>query len=308
MRPDLARWARAALPGRRVEPVEVVEVGWDHRVLRAAVDGRPWIFRFPRRPDVLPDVARERHLLALLRDRLPVPVPHWQVDTTVAGQAVLGYPELPGHPAGDEPASDGVFRFRLPVPPPDGYARTLGAALAALHRFPADEVADAIGPPPAAGGAGRLRQLLGDVERAVDVPGTLRRWWLDALDGRLGGAVPTCLVHGDVHPGHTLVDDRGLLTGLIDWTDAGWGDPAADFVDPRHAFGAGFADRLLDRYAAAGGTVDPGLRHRMATLQAFGPLHQAAFGLSAGSPHHVRLATVRMAASAARLADGLPPV
>jgi Ser/Thr protein kinase RdoA (MazF antagonist) len=36
-------------------------------------------------------------------------------------------------------------------------------------------------------------------------------------------------VHGDVHAGNILVDD-GMYRALLDWDDAGWGDPTTDFV------------------------------------------------------------------------------
>src|SRR5690606_5375357 len=115
-------------------PVEVVETGFDHRVLLAHRDEALWVFRFPRRPDVLPDLRRERRILGLLHTlSWDVAVPHWQVDTVVAGLPVVGYPAVPGRPAGHEPRSDGDFVLSVRLPLAEGLVRPLGAALAQVH-------------------------------------------------------------------------------------------------------------------------------------------------------------------------------
>jgi macrolide phosphotransferase len=124
---DLLELVRRVVPDRDVQPSRLIELGWDHRVLAATVDGVPWIFRFPRRPDV----DRERRLLQLVGSRLPVAVPDWQLDTTVGDRTVIGYPELPGAPAAEEPSGDGDFVFRIAVPPPPAYSTGLATALAA---------------------------------------------------------------------------------------------------------------------------------------------------------------------------------
>ena len=76
---------------------------------------------------------------------------------------------------------------------------------------------------------------------------------------------------------------------MIDWTDAGPGDPASDFVDPRFAFGPRFVDRLISDYAVAGGAVGPRFAERVAVLQSWGPAHAALFGLE----HHRPTVTAR---------------
>ena len=58
--------------------------------------------------------------------------------------------------------------------------------------------------------------------------------WLDEVLTRLRPAVapegvPRRFIHGDVTPANILVHD-GSYGSLIDWDDAGWGDPALEFV------------------------------------------------------------------------------
>jgi aminoglycoside phosphotransferase (APT) family kinase protein len=65
--------------------------------------------------------------------------------------------------------------------------------------------------------------------------------------GRLEGLLPGCawleahrppavgrarILHGDFHPGNVLVAD-GSVTGVIDWPNAGLGEPAADVATTR---------------------------------------------------------------------------
>ena len=38
-----------------------------------------------------------------------------------------------------------------------------------------------------------------------------------------------CFVHGDTNPGNIISSKQDNLLSLIDWGDAGWGDPAIDF-------------------------------------------------------------------------------
>ena len=119
-------------------------------------------------------------------------------------------------------------------------------------------------------------------------------------DDRLWG-YPTVLRHGDVHPEHTLVDADGAVVGIIDWTDAGLGDPASDFLDPRHAFGGAFGDRLLAAYLAAGGVADPALSRRVVLLQSMGPVPSFLYGLDADRPAIAERGRQRIAAMAGRL-------
>lgn len=44
----------------------------------------------------------------------------------------------------------------------------------------------------------------------------------------IGEASEKCLVHGDLHLRNILVNEKGSLTGIIDWGDTHIGDPAID--------------------------------------------------------------------------------
>ena len=60
--------------------------------------------------------------------------------------------------------------------------------------------------------------------------------WLDGWFRKLAQPpVANVLTHGDVAPQNLLVDAGGALTGLIDWGDAAYADPATDFAKLRFA-------------------------------------------------------------------------
>ena len=44
------------------------------------------------------------------------------------------------------------------------------------------------------------------------------------------------MIHGDLHPGHIMVDNQANVTGLIDWTEATHSDPSMDFIGHHRVF------------------------------------------------------------------------
>ena len=67
------------------------------------------------------------------------------------------------------------------------------------------------------------------------------------------------LAHGDLSDDHILVRADGAIAGIIDFTDASWGDPAIDFAY-LWRLGEDAVDFVLANYALAG--EDPGLKQR----------------------------------------------
>jgi aminoglycoside phosphotransferase (APT) family kinase protein len=81
---------------------------------------------------------------------------------------------------------------------------------------------------------------------------------------------PAALCHGDLHPGNVVLGTDGPM--IVDWFDAGLGDPVADIArttlliapdtdgaaPPRHLPGGDLAlrRRLLDEYLVARGALD----------------------------------------------------
>ncbi|MFF3016153.1 macrolide 2'-phosphotransferase [Streptomyces sp. NPDC057939] len=298
----LAAYASRSL-GLRLDPAtaRADDSGWDFRVthIRAA-DGAWWILRQPRRPEAAERLAFEGAVLAAVRDRMPVPVPHWRLHTA----DLVAYPRLPGEPAGTEDPDTLVYDWSTdPLAHPGHYLEPLARALVAVHTTPPDITllpgrarpdrdAEAV--------RSRIADRLARARAELPLPaGGLRRWqaWLD--DDRLWPERLT-LVHGDVHPGHTLVvrppSGPPSLSGLLDWANADVGDPAVDFVDMLYAGGTDVLDRLLEAYRAAGGEVRDGMRAHVLARADFLWVHVALRGIDTGRAAWVETALRRMAA------------
>ncbi len=69
-----------------------------------------------------------------------------------------------------------------------------------------------------------------------------------------------CFVHGDTNEYNFLCNKNGQLLSIIDWGDAGWGDPAIDFyVIPMEVL-----DYVLDGYTdSAKANIDVGFMYRI---------------------------------------------
>ncbi|SFS31120.1 macrolide 2'-phosphotransferase [Saccharopolyspora flava] len=239
--------------GLRVRVLEVDETGWDFRVGHAVdAEGTRWVLRVPRRREVRDLIEGERRLLDHLRPRLPVAVPDWEICTP----ELIAYRRLPGRPLG--PEHPRTLEYQWWRQPAEDYFDDLGAVIAELHRTQVDAVAR-LGVP--VSGHRDLREEaddhLGRAENVLVVPGEkVARWrsWIHD-DAYWSGAADLRLVHADLHPGHTLVDESGRLTGVLDFTDAAVDDPALDFTAAHNAFGERGLSRLVAAYAQAGGRV-----------------------------------------------------
>ncbi|HVK76644.1 MAG TPA: macrolide 2'-phosphotransferase [Kofleriaceae bacterium] len=243
--------ARAAGLDLTTTATELDTTGLDFLVVHAHdAAGVPWIVRTPRRPDVVVAAAREARVLALVAPRLPVAVPDWRVHT----DDVIAYPRLPGTPAVTIDAAGGpTWNLIDPAAPSDAFLDGFAAAVAALAAIPTADAAQAGVPVHTIADTRAAFARAADATRAALAPSdaTWARWqrWL-ADDA----SWPThaALVHGDLHPGHLLLDDGGRLTGVLDWTEAHIGDPSIDLAMFVGCFGRPALERLLPRLVARG--------------------------------------------------------
>jgi aminoglycoside phosphotransferase (APT) family kinase protein len=260
---DYAAVLRERVPelplGRLVE----VETGWDSAVVE--VDGE-WIFRFPRRPEVVDWIRTEVALLPELAPRLPAPIPRFEF-VALEPPVFVGYRKLAG-----EPLAHGARSAAL--------GAGLGELLRALHSFPVDRARALTGRDGRAERRVTVARFRASVLPLLDEPERSRGEEL--LDAALALPFEPALVHGDLGPEHVL--HRGHdLTGVIDWSDAHMDDPAIDLAWPLHGTSAAFAAALLSAYAPA----DAGLTERALVFHRLGPWHEALYGLEERRPELV---------------------
>jgi aminoglycoside phosphotransferase (APT) family kinase protein len=82
-------------------------------------------------------------------------------------------------------------------------------------------------------------------------------------------ATPATFLHRDFHPGNSLWQ-AGRLMGIVDWTSASWGPPAADLAHLRINLtlrvGAEAADRARNAFREAGGDMSGARHHDVRTV------------------------------------------
>jgi aminoglycoside phosphotransferase (APT) family kinase protein len=254
---DIRPILRTHAPWLRLETLTEIQSGWDSAVYEA--DGE-WIFRFPRRPDVVDWTKAEAALLPELAPRLPAPVPDFEVvvfDTV----NFVGYRKLEGEPLapGTESGSLGA---------------ALGSFLSSVHGFPVARAHEIV---PRDWWTERRAVLDAFRKRVLPLLEEGERPFGRALlETARAAHFQPALIHGDLAPEHVL--HRGSeLTGVIDWSDARVGDPAIDVAWALYSVGTSFADALAHAYG-----IDDVLRQRGLVFHKLGPWHEALYGLDTG--------------------------
>lgn len=243
-------------------PVRALATGWDNSVLLVG----DVLFRFPRREVAVELQARELAVLPLVAG-LPLQVPE---------------PSHLGEPAGDYPwpfwGAARVPGEELAVHPDvdrQAAAEAAGVFLRALHDLRVD-VALPVDPMHRAAPrlrAGRTRTWLDELAAERVFAGSAE---VDALvDLDLGPPDgPYVLVHGDLHLRHLLVAPDGRPTGVIDWGDTCFADPAVDLALAYAAFEGRDREALLAVYGPVEG--DRELRARSLAVGLCAALSRAA--------------------------------
>jgi aminoglycoside phosphotransferase (APT) family kinase protein len=224
--------------------------GWDNEVFSV---GHEWLFRFPKRSDVVPWLAREIELMPLVNEALGVLAPRFEHIGAPSARfpyPFVGYRRLPGIGADHMPAPD--------VAPGVGLAEELGLALSRLHQIDPNRV-----PRTPAGWedepwSEHRKDLVAvaDLARSALPPSLLRRTE-PYLAGQIAEPLqdgPQRFIHNDICADHVLVNpSTGRLAGLIDFNDAMVGDPVHDFVGLITIGRLTFIQEVVRRYELAVG-------------------------------------------------------
>jgi macrolide phosphotransferase len=259
--------------------------GADFVVLQGEdAEGVAWIVRAPRRPDVLSRANAEHAILDQVRSRVRFLVPEWRIFSP----EVIAYPRLSGEPAAVVGESGYVWRFDE-TQPPATFLDSLAESLAQLH---------AIDPQNALGFRVRTQTEIRatyaeQMERArvvLKIPDTIWQRWHTWLEDQASWPPHAAVVHGDLHPGHVLLDAAFRVVGILDWTEAHVGDPATDFALFYATLGEGTLQTLLEKYEARGGRVWPTFSSHIAAMWSAYPVIIADFAAMSGQEGPLALA------------------
>ena len=242
------RSIRETYPDLKIGAVVFNDQGQNNDVL--VVDDT-FIFRFPKYDHVIAQLQVETAILRGVQGRVPLEVPnpvYVQLEDVVVGTAFVGYRKVPG-----EPLWRDTFRAIESEEVRDSLAVQLGGFLKALHTVPAQ---DAIG----------CELPVSDtVEEWVDIYGRMQEKLFEHMrpearervinhferflgDGSRLAHEPV-LKHGDFGPSNILFDrEQGAVTGIIDFGNAGLGDPAYDFAGLLSGYGEQFVRQCGKAY------------------------------------------------------------
>lgn len=259
---------RASRPERAADPLHVLGEGWDHV---SVLVGEDLVLRLPSAQGHS-RLLSEARVLACVAGRLPLDVPRMEF---LAGGTAAIYPLFEGVPADIDEAN----------------GQRLGGFLRALHGIPpADVRAAGIGWFDfGCGGRGwedGLRRFCLQAAQTLrphlsgPAGHALERRLADFLGLKEDLRFEACLIHGDLGPEHLLADPvRGRLHAVIDFGDAGLGDPAYD---------------VRPEWTTWYRPVGPAFRRRQAFYRSLEPLHAGLHAAKVGDAQALRAAALRL--------------
>lgn len=252
------------------------ESGLDYYAVTAEdAAGTRWILRIPRRNDSMQESAKEKQVLDAIKNKLPIQVPDWQIYTS----ELIAYPLLNGVPAGTVDEEKQGYLFELDEKNvPKTFIQTLAKSLVALHSIDATE-AKGLGLEVESAEEIRL-SMKKRMDKVKDVYGVSEELWArwqtwvkedSYWPNKIG------LVHGDLHPGHILIDKTGKVTAIIDWTEAKFDDTSKDFISHYMVFGEDSLLELIEAYASYGGYTWPKMKEHVDEMVASNAIAVAEF-------------------------------
>lgn len=272
------------------ETMQFNESGLDFQVVYALDEsGVDWVLRLPRREDVMPRTKVEKQALDLVNQYVKYfQAPNWIIYT----DELIAYKKLDGVPAGTIDHNIGNYVWEIDINNvPPSFHMSLGRVLAELHSIPSDKAAEfglIVQTPEEARKS--MKQRMNDIKTKFGVGEKLWNRWQSWVNDDEMWPKKTGLIHGDVHAGHTMIDEEANVTGLIDWTEAKVTDISNDFVFNYKAFGEEGLEALIIAYKEAGGYYWPKMKEHIIELVAAYPVSIAEFAIVSGVEEYVQMA------------------
>ncbi|MEN0644893.1 macrolide 2'-phosphotransferase [Alkalicoccobacillus gibsonii] len=232
--------------------IKLNESGVDFQVAYATdQQGDQWILRLPRRPESMRHAAIEKNALEIIQSQASFEVPHWQIFS----DELIAYKQLKGQPAATIDLEKQQYKWIFnETNVPTAYYQSLGKALANLHAIPQDSFhkigVDTLHPSEL---RATMKKRMDRVNSQYEIK-TARweRWQAWLADDSIWPS-HVGVKHGDLHPGHLIVNKKNEVKGIIDWTEVGVGDTSVDFLSHQLLFGKEGLAKLIDAYDNAGG-------------------------------------------------------
>ncbi len=271
------------------DSIKINDSGLDFQVVHA-IDNRneKWVLRIPRRKDVMAKTDLEKSVLDTVNKHVSFEVPVWSVYT----DDLIAYKQLSGVPAGtiDPEIQNYVWEFDINNVP-ESYHASIGKVLAKLHHVPKEKLSL---PGLTLNGAEEAKasmiKRMNEVKETYGVREDLWARWQTWLANDEMWPEHTGLIHGDVHAGHTLINEQAEVTGLIDWTEAAVTDVSRDFIGHLRTFGEPGLEKAIAAYSKAGGVTWPLMKEHIIELTATYAIDIAEFAKVSGEKEYERMA------------------
>lgn len=270
--------------------LEYVNMGLDFQVAFGTDQrGIEWVLRIPRRKDVFEKVQIEKRILDIVNELDGgFQAPKWEVFT----EDLIAYKRLEGKPVvtTDRETNEQKWVFDS-ADVPKNYTQSLGKALATLHGASKEKAkAAGLSVQSAKDLRTSMKERMDRVNERYQVNKALWERWQKWLEDEAMWPKETGFIHGDLFPGHTLVDDQFTLTGIIDWTEAKVADISTDFTAFYLLFGESQLDELIDAYGQAGGYTWPKMTEHIKELLSTQGVTIAEFAVTSGLKEYDQLA------------------
>lgn len=234
------------------DTIKMNESGVDFQVAHAKdLNGGKWILRIPRRPESMRNALQEKAALDIINKQASFQVPDW----SIFSEDLIAYKQLSGVPAAtvDVEQQSYVWSFDETNVPAE-YYDSLGRTLANLHSLTHQEFknirVEFLGVHEL---RASMKQRMGRVKERYDINKNLWERWQAWLAEDSFWPFFIGVKHGDLHPGHILINQDNYVTGLIDWTEVGVADVSVDFMSHQLLFGKEGLTKLINAYDNAGG-------------------------------------------------------
>lgn len=271
------------------DTIEVNESGVDFKVAFGTdQSGKDWALRIPRRSDVFKRTEPEKRALELIAGEVAFEVPVWEIYE----QDLIAYRKLTGLPAGTIDMEIQGYVFEIDEDNvPQNFIDTMADHMVELHNISQQKAEDAgfkiVTPDDL---RNNMKQRMEKVKGKFGVSDELWGRWMNWIDDDEMWPDFCGLIHGDLHPGHIMVDGDSNVTGMIDWTEAQINDISKDFMGHHRVFGDEGLERLIEAYESSGGGVWPKMKAHMIELSATYPVDIAEFALESGMEEYEEMA------------------
>ena len=267
-------------PDFNIEAVQFNQQGQFNDIL--LVNGET-IFRFPKTQREASRLVTETGLLRSLQSHVTLSIPdplYYSEENASIGQVFMGYRLLPGEPLWPETLRAITDEEQL-----QHVANQLASFLKCLHAIPAETLAVRL---PDFQGSEEWRDLYDRFRGNLfpfmrpDARLEVTKHFEDFLSDEANSSYTPALIHSDFGPGNILYDTRtNSISGIIDFSSAGWGDPAVDFA--ALLCSVSYGEQFLERFTPIYPLTEAILSRAKFYAGTFA-LQEALYGLEDGDP------------------------